>query len=482
MLSRPVIPMKSLFVPTEDEMRFAQPQSPPVRHFDWALISLMGLGLVFLLIKITLKTALILLLVMLMMIIIVAIEIWLIFTIGKIITWILIKSFEWTRFWAQANFDDRFDWLFSGFLGFGLSPVWPMLLPVSYLLKIAAIPKFRASRQLSGDFHSPADRLEMLAYHWDRQTRCNVASNPNTPANILVYLLPEFPRSVAENPVFELLQLADLGLMASILEDDLIKILADRRVPELFIEEAIRRRTSKLTSALLKRPQFSADTIEEILDAIDEFSVSHLLFNHRHFNQRLRLIIATSPDLQNLKYALINQLKPRSPRSGQLLELIAANGNQEVQLHLLGWKHCPPSIGVQILHQSPNKLTRKLVDRGGYDFLPPWLRQWILHYANGNNKKRVQLRKYLFHSRRIGLATKLNWIKSHPHIAPRARKYPKLLLVWMAIELMKYHSWIEVWQYLWRDRQRFLHLWRISINKIDTKPKIQHSNQNRLIP
>jgi hypothetical protein len=68
-LSRPVIPMKSLFVPTEEEMRFAQHQSPPVRHFDWALISLIGLGLVFLLIKITLKTALILLLVMLMVII-----------------------------------------------------------------------------------------------------------------------------------------------------------------------------------------------------------------------------------------------------------------------------------------------------------------------------------------------------------------------------------------------------------------------------
>lgn len=430
-------------------------------RFDWEFISIIGFGLVFLLIKVNIKTALILLLTMLIISICVAIEIWLIFAIFRVITWVLIESMVWTRFWLRANFNDRFDWLFSGLLGFGLSPLWPMLLPASYLFKIAATPKFHASRQLSGDFNLPADRLESLAYHWDRQTRCNVAANPNTPANILIYLLPEFPRSVAENPVFELLRFADLGLLESIPEDDLVKVLADRQVPELFVAEAIRRRTPKLTSALLKRPQLPTETIEQILDTIDEFSLSHLLFKHRHCNHRLRLIIATSPDLQDLKYALINQLKPRSPRSGQLLELIAATGNQEVHLKLLQSKHCPPSIGTQVLHQSPNKLTRKLVERNGYDFLPRWLRQWILHYASGNSKKRVQLRKYLFRSRRIGLSTKLNWLKSHPRIGPIAKDYPKLLLVWMAIELMQYHPWREVWQCLWRDRQHFLYMWRI---------------------
>jgi hypothetical protein len=434
-------------------------------RLDWEFISIIGFALIFLFIKTSTKTALILLLTILIISICVAIEIWLIFKIFELITWVLVESMRWTRFWVRANFDDQFDWLFSGFLGFGLSPVWPMLLPVSYLLKIAAIPKFRVSRQLSRDVNLPADRLETLAYHWDRQTRRNVASNPNTPANILVYLLPEFPRSVAENPVLELLQLADLGLMASILEDDLIKILADRQPPTLFIEEAIRRRTRNLTSALLKQPQLTAETIEQILDTIDEFLLSHLLFNHRHFNHRLRLIIATSPDLQNLKDALIHQLKKRSPRSGQLLELIAATGNQDVQLQLLRSKHCPPSIGTQVLHQSPNKLTRKLVERHGYDFLPKWLRQRILDYVNGDSKKRVVLRKYLFRSRRIGLATKLKWVTSDPRVGPSAKDYPKLLLVSMAIELMPHHPWREVWRYLWRDRQRFLHLWKITVSK-----------------
>jgi hypothetical protein len=434
-------------------------------QFRWELISAVTIGVAFLLIKNNIKTTLILLAVMLVVAICVAIEIWLIFAIFRVIAWVLIESMVWTRFWVRANFDDQFDWVFSGWLGFSLSPLWPPLLPVSYLLKLAATPKFQASRQLSGDFNLPADRLETLATHWDRQTRQNVAGNPNTAANILIDLLPEFPRSVAENSAFTLLQFADLGLMESILEDDLIKVLADRRVPELLIEEAIRRRTPKLTAALLKRPQLPTDTIEYILDAINEFPVAHLLFKHRHCNHRIRLIIATSPDLQNLKYALISQLKKQSARSRQLLEFIAATGNQAVHLQLLQARHCPPAIGTQVLQQSPNKLTRKLVDHNGYDFLPPWLRQWILHYASGDHKKRIQLRKHLFRSRHIALSTKLNWLKSHPRIGPCANEYPKLLLVWMAIELMRYHPWTLVWRYWCDDRQRFLHIWNITVSK-----------------
>jgi hypothetical protein len=457
--------MKSLFVPKESERR--SNQYPPIAHrrYDWQLIGMIGCGLVFLLVNLNLKTTLILLLVISVVSICVAIELWLIFKIFELMTWVLVESMGWTRLWVRANFDHRLDWLFSGLIGVSLFLFWTPLIPLSCLLAIAAIPKFRASRQLSSDVNLPVDRLETFAHHWDRQTRRNVASNPNTPPNILMHLLLEFPRSVAENPAFDLWRFADLGLMASILEKDLIKVLADRRVPELFIEAAIHRRTPKLTTALLKQPQLNAETIEQILDTIDEFDLPHLLFQHRHCNHRLRLIIATSPNLQNLKYALINQLKPRSPRSGQLLELIAATGNQSVQLHLLRSNHCPPAIGIQILQQSPNKLTRKLVERNGYDFLPKWLRQWILDYANGDSKKRVHLRKYLFCCRHVGLATKLNWVKYHPHIRPRTNDYPKLLLIWMAIELTKYHPWMEVWKPLRRDRQRFLYIWKITVSK-----------------
>jgi hypothetical protein len=100
-------------------------------QFDWEFISIIGFGLVFLLIKVNLKTALVLLLTILIVSICVAIEIWLIFACFRVLTWVLIESMQWTRFWVRANFDGRFDWLFSGLLGFSLSPLWPMLLPGS---------------------------------------------------------------------------------------------------------------------------------------------------------------------------------------------------------------------------------------------------------------------------------------------------------------------------------------------------------------
>jgi hypothetical protein len=433
-------------------------------QFRWEFISVVTIGVAFLLITNNIKTTLILLSVMLGVSIGVAIEIWLIFTIFKVIAWILIESMVWTRFWVRANFDDRFDWVFSGLLGFGLSPLWPPLLPVSYLLKLAATPKFKMTRQLSGDFNLPADRLETLATHWDRQTRQNVAGNPNTPAGILINLLPEFPRSVAENPAFALLRFADLNLMESIPEGDLIKILTGRRVPALLIGESIRRRTPKLTAALLKCPDLSAETIEQILDAIDEFLAADLLFKHRHCNHRIRLIIATSPDLQNLKYALIPHLR-RSQRSRQLLELIAATGDREVHVKLLQAKHCPRTIGLPILHQSPNKLISELLRRGRYDDLAEWLRREILGYVQLDSRHRVNLRRSLLRSHHIGLSTKLQWVKVHPRSARRVSEYPRMLLILMAIELMKYNPWRTVLSYLWRDRPRFLHIWRVTFNQ-----------------
>jgi hypothetical protein len=434
-------------------------------QFRWELISAVTIGVAFLLIKNNIKTTLILLSVMLVVAICVAIEIWLIFTIFKVIAWTLIESMVWTRFWVRANFDDQFDWVFSGWLGFGLVIFWPLLLPVSYLLKIAATPKFQMTRQLSGDFNLPADRLETLACHWDRQTRQNVASNPNTPANILIYLLPEFSRSVAENPAFALLQFAELGFMESIPEDDLIKILADREASPLWIEASIRRRTPNLTAALLKWPRLTAEIIEQILDAIDEFLVADLLFKHRHCNHRIQLIVATSPDLQNLKYALIPHLQKQSTRSRQLLELIAATGDREVHIKLLQSPHCPRTIGLPILHQSPNKLISELLRRGLYDDLVEWLRHEILAYVRLDSRNRGNLRRSLLRSRRIGLSTKLQWVRAYPRFARRVSEYPRILLILMAIELMKHHPWIQVWRYLWHDRPRFLHIWNMTLRK-----------------
>jgi hypothetical protein len=108
-----------------------------------------------------------------------------------------------------------------------------------------------------------------------------------------------------------------------------------------------------------------------------------------------------------------------------------------------------------------------LLRRGRYDDLAEWLRREILTYIRLDSRHRVNLRRRLLRSRRIGLSTKLQWVKAHPRSVRQVSEYPRMLLILMAIELIKYQPWTEVWRYLWRDRPRFLHIWRVTMLERD---------------
>ena len=63
---------------------------------------------------------------------------------------------------------------------------------------------------------APAELLEELANRIDVTIRKNVAANPNTPTETLLCLANEFPREVLSNPVFPLLLLEDLNILAHV--------------------------------------------------------------------------------------------------------------------------------------------------------------------------------------------------------------------------------------------------------------------------
>ena len=65
------------------------------------------------------------------------------------------------------------------------------------------------ARQLAQDETTAPDKLMELARHNDYSTRQYVASNPNTPADILLSICWEFPNEVMNNPVVPLLLLED---------------------------------------------------------------------------------------------------------------------------------------------------------------------------------------------------------------------------------------------------------------------------------
>lgn len=69
----------------------------------------------------------------------------------------------------------------------------------------------RDRREAIAASETSVERLEQLAREPDVQVRKIVASNPNTPAEILLKLGEEFPDEVIENPMFSLLLLEDLG-------------------------------------------------------------------------------------------------------------------------------------------------------------------------------------------------------------------------------------------------------------------------------
>ncbi len=81
--------------------------------------------------------------------------------------------------------------------------------------------------------------LRELASSMSWDLRRLVASNPNTPTDILWQLAVDFPETVLTNPIFELLQLEHLQLAAEIPACALTSMLQCDRVPAAFMEYAV---------------------------------------------------------------------------------------------------------------------------------------------------------------------------------------------------------------------------------------------------
>lgn len=66
-------------------------------------------------------------------------------------------------------------------------------------------------RNIASAEDTPADILEKLSSDSDRTVRALVASNPNTPTEVLFNLGAEFPDEITANPIFNLLMLENPG-------------------------------------------------------------------------------------------------------------------------------------------------------------------------------------------------------------------------------------------------------------------------------
>ncbi|MBF2066695.1 MAG: HEAT repeat domain-containing protein [Calothrix sp. C42_A2020_038] len=99
--------------------------------------------------------------------------------------------------------------------------------------------------------------LQQLAKSEDDETRKAVASNPNTPTEILFQLGVEFPYELLENPVFSLLLLENPNLFQELPEHTQASLLKLEVIPDTFLQWALTHKRPKTMFAVAMNPKLS---------------------------------------------------------------------------------------------------------------------------------------------------------------------------------------------------------------------------------
>ena len=123
---------------------------------------------------------------------------------------------------------------------------------------------------------TPPKLLAELASSKDFEIRKAVASNPNTPTDVLLKISTEFPKEVIENPVFDLLLLENPNLGEKIgyeTINSLLKLTADRNLSKSVLLTLIALKNKELQQAAKLHVNFAGEMKEgweEVLkDAIE---------------------------------------------------------------------------------------------------------------------------------------------------------------------------------------------------------------------
>lgn len=118
--------------------------------------------------------------------------------------------------------------------------------------------------QIAIDPNTDSRLLRQLATEPDAQLRRLVASNPNTPTEILWQLGIDFPEAILNNPIFELLQLEHLQLVAEIPHPTLTSMLQCECVPKNFMEYAVESQDYSLWLAVAYNPHTPSALLENL--------------------------------------------------------------------------------------------------------------------------------------------------------------------------------------------------------------------------
>jgi hypothetical protein len=141
-----------------------------------------------------------------------------------------------------------------------------------------------ASVQVAIDPNSDPQSLRKIATGKDWELRRLVASNPNTPTDVLWQLGLDFPEAILSNPIFQLLQLEQLQLAAEVPHATLTSLLQCEQVPQNFMEYAVSQQDYSLWLAVA----YNVHTPSTLLESLARKS--------RHQDRELIRAIAAHPN------------------------------------------------------------------------------------------------------------------------------------------------------------------------------------------
>ena len=121
-----------------------------------------------------------------------------------------------------------------------------------------------SAAQLATNPNTNPQLLRQIATETDWELRRLVAGNPNTPTDTLWQLGVDFPEALLDNPVFKLLQLEQLNLVADIPHSTLTSLLQCEGVPTNFLEYAVERQDYSLWLAVAYNPHTPSALLENL--------------------------------------------------------------------------------------------------------------------------------------------------------------------------------------------------------------------------
>lgn len=177
---------------------------------------------------------------------------------------------------------------------------------------------------------TPAARLVQLAVHEDQAVRAAVAAHPNTPADVLGKLAPEFPGEVLGNPALPLLRLAHPRLVHDWPRDTLLRLIRNERAPEWLRRVAMRHPRAEYQVALASNPHLTGADIGLLA---------------RHASWQVRAKIAGRPELPP-----------------DVLALLTADPDYGVRLYVAARANLP-AASVGALRRDPSLFVRQVLEK-----------------------------------------------------------------------------------------------------------------------